>query len=270
MNGNLLFLILAASAFTGFTPYSKAGSDRSQQNPLQSQFLKPIQEVVPSDLRRLEAFLPPYNFLEKFPQCELPIRIQDHCGSCWAFGSSEAFANRICRSTGINVGNISPQELVSCVPSGCAGGSEVMAWKYFMDTGIHTEDVYPYVSGKDMITGACLPPSTGTIYKSDQAVVIQPSILAIQTEIQNKGPVTCPMNAYIDLMIYKKGIYRRETNINLGGHVVTVIGWGQEEGVNYWLVKNLWGLDWGEKGYFRIEFGQCGIESSCIAGNYVP
>ena len=270
MNGNLLFLIVAASASTGFITHPK-GQSKTTSDYIPTQFLKPIQEVVPSDLRHLQEYLAPYNFLDEFPTCKLPVRIQEHCGSCWAFGSTEAFANRICRATGSNVGNISPQELVSCdtASNGCSGGSEITAWDYFTNVGIHAEKDYPYVSGQDMITRDCDTGVTGTIYKSDTAHVIEPKIVSIQNEIKNNGPVTCPMNAYIDLMIYKKGIYRRETNINLGGHVVTVIGWGVENGVNYWLVKNLWGTDWGEEGYFRIEFGQCGIESSCIAGPYL-
>lgn len=52
----------------------------------------------------------------------------------------------------------------------------------------------------------------------------------------------------------------------MGGHAVKIIGWGKEtkdDGVEteFWIVQNSWGKDWGEDGYFRIAFGECGIDS---------
>lgn len=52
----------------------------------------------------------------------------------------------------------------------------------------------------------------------------------------------------------------------MGGHAVAFVGYGEENGVKYWTIRNSWGPEWGEKGYFRILRGtnECGIEEECL------
>jgi len=45
-----------------------------------------------------------------------------------------------------------------------------------------------------------------------------------------------------------------------GGHAIKILGWGNESGLDYWLVANSWGAAWGEEGYFRIKVGSCNID----------
>jgi len=70
-------------------------------------------------------------------------------------------------------------------------------------------------------------------------------------------------------MSYTGGVYVHTTGSVLGGHAVKIVGWGNESGTNYWIVANSWGTGWGENGYFRIAWDQCGISSAGIAGNAV-
>jgi C1A family cysteine protease len=66
-------------------------------------------------------------------------------------------------------------------------------------------------------------------------------------------------------MAYKSGIYKFTQGKFLGGHAVKIIGWGTENGINYWIVANSWGTKWGEEGFFRIQQGECSFENIAIA-----
>ena len=45
-------------------------------------------------------------------------------------------------------------------------------------------------------------------------------------------------------------------------HAVVVVGWGNLNGIDFWIVRNSWGSDWGVSGYINIKRGvnKCGIE----------
>ena len=83
----------------------------------------------------------------------------------------------------------------------------------------------------------------------------------IQREIYKNGPVIAGMAVFTDLQDYKGGIYKQEKGEMIGLHAIVITGWGMKDGVKYWVVRNSWSEEWGEKGYFRIQFGECGIDN---------
>ena len=95
----------------------------------------------------------------------------------------------------------------------------------------------------------------------------------IRLEIRKWGPVVASMEVYPDFYTFN------DTNANViyewdgkykqvGGHAVEIVGWGvdKDNGMAYWQIKNSWGPEWGDKGYFRMRRGtnNCKIEENCL------
>jgi len=103
------------------------------------------------------------------------------------------------------------------------------------------------------------------------AYSISSNINDIMTEIYTRGPVEAAFTVYEDFLTYKSGVYTHQTGGVDGGHAVKILGWGTENGTDYWLVANSWNPDWGLNGFFKIKKGsdECGIEDGIVAGTYI-
>lgn len=91
----------------------------------------------------------------------------------------------------------------------------------------------------------------------------------IRSNIFKWGPIASGMIIYEDFYSYNgKGIYKwNGKGGKIGGHAIEIIGWGDENNIPYWIIKNSWGINWGDKGYFKIVRGsnECKIEENCIS-----
>ena len=88
---------------------------------------------------------------------------------------------------------------------------------------------------------------------------------AMMREIYYRGPIACGCAVTLELEDYKGGIFN-DTTLNMDiTHDVSVVGFGVENGVKYWVVRNSWGANWGENGFFRLVRGvnNLNIESNC-------
>jgi len=97
---------------------------------------------------------------------------------------------------------------------------------------------------------------------------------AMMQEIYQNGPITGMFFVHQSFLSYKSGVYKAGFFFNdpmLGGHAIKIMGWGTENGADYWLVANSWNEDWGDHGFFKIDKGhnQCQIENAMINGGPV-
>jgi len=230
-----------------------------------------------------------------WPNCPTmkQIRDQSACGTCWAFGAAEAISDRYCAaglSTNISV---SAADIGFCCGfscgDGCDGGYPSGAWSYWVSSGVVEESCYPYpfpscdhhvpnsknpCPGDEYPTPSCPKKcSNGQTWNNVKHFGAKAYSVRgeqnIMNEIQSHGPIETAFSVYQDFLTYKTGVYKRTSNVFLGGHAVKFVGWGVENGVKYWLVANSWNPNWGDGGFFKILRGtnECGIESTCNAGN---
>jgi len=190
-------------------------------------------------------------------KCIHPVLDQGECGSCWAFGATEALSDRFCiQSSGKIDVVLSPQTLVSCdsEDGGCNGGEIPSAWDFLWQNGALTTECEPYISGHGQQAtcphGSC-PSGCCALkfYFSGKPYTID----SVVKEIYTKGPIEAGMDVYSSFMHYKGGVYDSNDGDLLGGHAIELIGFGTSNGTNYFIAKNSWGTDWGMEGYFMIK-----------------
>jgi hypothetical protein len=85
-------------------------------------------------------------------------------------------------------------------------------------------------------------------------------IAAMKAWIATYGPLLTILAVREDLYAYASGVYHHVAGEIEQGQCVVVIGFDDSAG--YWIVQNTWGTAWGEHGYVRIAFGECGVDAS--------
>ncbi|CAD5221391.1 unnamed protein product [Bursaphelenchus okinawaensis] len=242
----------------------------------------------------------------QWPQCQdliNEIRDQSWCGSCWAVSSSSVLTDRLCiASNGTIKTEISAADLLECCDycgSGCVGGYPYRAFHYVEQLGVvsggnytshqgcnpypfppcHAPDSknYPECKKRNFPTPKCQQKCQNGYsehdYKHDKYYAslsysyVRDSF-GVMKEIVQRGPIVfAALEVYEDFLYYKSGVYQHKTGGYLGLHAVKVVGWGVENGTNYWKVANSWGPQWGENGFFKIRRGynEANIEGSVNA-----
>merc|ERR1712151_952903 len=104
-------------------------------------------------------------------------------------------------------------------------------------------------------------------YSYEGNTVTANGVSGIQQAVMAGGPMEVAFTVYSDFENYASGIYHHVSGGQVGGHAVKVVGWGVEGGVKYWKIANSWNPYWGEKGYFRIKFGEGGIDASAMGSD---
>jgi len=244
------------------------GSAPTQRQP--ASFLSASTKTV--DLSRLP---PDWNWAPVL-HATRAVRDQGMCGSCWAFAASTVLRSHA--ELYQSDRTFSVQQMVSCTPNpqqcggtgGCDGATAELAMDYVSKVGMTTEEDLSY-DNKD---GSCpatmrmpkptlrsllrdhLKLSQGT-GKSSFGMVgwrklpenkMEPLMIAVYEQ----GPVAVSVMATDKWNAYESGVLDTCEKDAVINHAVTLVGYGQDEGMKYWTIQNSWGPEWGERGFVRL------------------
>lgn len=171
------------------------------------------------------------------------------CGSCWAFAAAGALdCNNAIRYNKTWKRALSVQEILDCATDaghGCDGGHTDRALDYaWHKGGLCQEDDYPYTAGNWGVTGPCKATKCQHRWAQNDGVqhLRKKSTSALMQGL-TIGCVAVSINTDDAFQHYSSGILTGECEDNTS-HAVVAVGYGEENGVKYWKLKNSWGSWW--------------------------
>lgn len=229
-----------------------------------------------------------------------PVKNQGQCGSCWSF-ATVANIEGVYAAHNNTLISLSEQQLVDCDENdnGCDGGLPELADKWLIahKTGLETEARYPYTG----VVGDCAQdPSRERLFVAQFLQISQDEDMMARALMQH-GPLAIGINANM-MQMYMGGIAQPDDDAcdpSELNHGVALVGFGEEatprnpqavkqmlemqqgmktqglllespklnlasdEKTKFWIIRNSWGEEWGEKGYYRIVRGKgaCGMNT---------
>jgi len=201
-----------------------------------------------------------------------PIKDQGQCGSCWAFSTIGNIEGIWVVGGKHSLTSLSEQQEVDCSQQsgdeGCDGG-----WPFWAMTdmiadfqgNIDTETAYPYTAQD----GTCAYTASGigatiSTYKSWCTESTNPcDETQMMTLLYTYGPLSACLDA-TSMQSYTGGIDPGTgCSPDAIDHCITIVGYATDAASStpYWKIKNSWGTDWGESGFYRLirNQGACGI-----------
>lgn len=212
-----------------------------------------------------------------FDNVMTPVKNQGSCGSCYAVSMTDAASVRY-RIANYNQAEAKEmifdyQDITNCSPQnqGCDGGYPMLVGYYGKHYGFVSESCNLDYDAEDKIK--LCKNSKCKRYKAEDYGYIngnafEVSVADMMKDIIEHGPIAVAIDAPQELFVYQKGIIDaklpkddliispdKRSFWEKTTHAVVVVGWGRIGDARFWIVKNSWGPEWGENGYFRVPLG---------------
>lgn len=186
-----------------------------------------------------------------------PVKNQGSCGSCWTFATTGTIEGQYFNKTQKLV-SLSEQQFLDCASNskygnkGCNGGVVSRALQYAKDVGFEeAETDYPY-EGKQKNCRASHSDAVPDSQVKSFVNVKRNCEKSLMEAVATVGPIAVAIYASEkNFQNYKSGVFSCTCKRTIN-HAVLLVGYGTENGKDYWLIKNSWGCGWGDKGYVKI------------------
>ena len=184
--------------------------------------------------------------------------------------------------------DLSEQCLIDCSwdqgNNGCDGGETERVFEWLMESGkyycVPTRKEYAAAAemnstkqGYLMADGIChwlKTDQTECVKIIDYKVIPRGNIAILRQESTMRGPIQVAIDASrLTFGFYSSGVYYDEeckNGPNDLDHSVLLVGFGTEDGQDYWLVKNSWSTNWGDHGYIKMSTknNNCGVATDAV------
>ena len=217
-----------------------------------------------------------------------PVKDQGECSSSWAFAAVSSIESQYALFSG-NLVSLSEQQVIDCSTDfgneGCSGGGLIhQVFKYIKAAGgLDSQESYPFSQQESI----CRFTRENVTAKVSGFVAVQSHDEAVLKDaVANVGPIAAAMDAGSEyFQFYSRGIFDHDVDCQRDkqhlNHAVTVVGYGSDYADNmrdtndrngstsydYWIVKNSWGVQWGDSGYIKVARNRdnlCGIASDAL------
>ncbi|KAK7279600.1 hypothetical protein RJT34_24653 [Clitoria ternatea] len=232
----------------------------------------------------------PENFDWREKGAVTEVKTQGSCGSCWAFSTTGSIEGANFVATG-KLLNLSEQQLLDCdskcditqqsaCDNGCAGGLMTNAYNYLIEAGgLEESSSYPYTGKK----GECKFDPRKVAVRVADFVNIPEDENQMAAYLVKHGPLAMGVNA-IFMQTYIGGVScPLICSKNRLDHGVLLVGYAPKgfsilrfRNKPYWIIKNSWGKNWGENGYYKLCRGlaMCGmntmVSAAMVAQTHTP
>lgn len=197
-----------------------------------------------------------------------PVRDQE-CGDCWAHAAVAAIESQMRLHDG-DTTLLSVQQAIDCnfYQASCSGGWHTSVYQLYQAVGAVGESCYPYAA----IDQTCAADTCDFLLTLDSWEFIDTTLVSLKTHLMTNGPLAVWMQTWPDIADYTGGCYEHEPGPIELGHLVLLVGWDDSQcgGRGAWHVKNSWGTEWGEDGYFWIKYWTGYVGALAAIVHYTP
>ncbi|MCK4415655.1 MAG: right-handed parallel beta-helix repeat-containing protein [Thermoplasmatales archaeon] len=136
------------------------------------------------------------------------------------------------------------------------------AANYLMEYGVPDEGCYPDPHRAFDYPFESIPGWENRTVKIQEWGWVDHDVESIKSALIKHGPLIICIFFWQDFFYYRGGVYEHRWGSRTGGHVVTIVGYDNSN--ECWIVKNSWGTDYQEDGWFKIAYGECEMEKKAF------